>query len=59
MVQMVHREGVSHKGTKPDCTELNGPIKTARDRRSAILLGYQKDVMDVELMTHYIESETR
>jgi hypothetical protein len=29
---MVHPEGVSHKGTKPDCadrgTELNGPIKT-------------------------------
>jgi hypothetical protein len=30
MVQMVHPEGVSHKGTKPDYadrrTELNGPI---------------------------------
>jgi hypothetical protein len=23
------------------------------------LLGYQKDVMDVELMAHYIESQTR
>jgi hypothetical protein len=23
------------------------------------LLGYQKDVMDVELMAHYIESETK
>ena len=26
---------------------------------TAILLGYQKDVMDVELMAHYIESQTR
>jgi hypothetical protein len=23
------------------------------------VLGYQKDVMDVELMAHYIESQTR
>jgi hypothetical protein len=84
MVQMVHPEGLSHKGTKPDCaaqgTEPNGPIKP-RDRVSSrggtdsdcaegdrltdiafdgeqALVGYQKDVMDVELMALYIESQT-
>jgi hypothetical protein len=64
---MVHPEGVSHKGTKPDCadrgTELNGPHKTVLDRVSSRgdsdSLGYQKDVMDVELTAHYIESQTR
>jgi len=38
MVQMVHPEGASHKGTKPDCadrgTELNGSNKSVRDRVS-------------------------
>jgi hypothetical protein len=67
MVQMVHPEGVSQKGTKPASadrgTELNGPIKPCGigcpAAAAAILLGYQKDVMDVELVAHYIGSQTR
>jgi hypothetical protein len=82
MVQMVHPEGVSHKGAKPDGTdrgtELNAPIKPsgigcpARAAASPIelrvaymaliangLLGYQIDVIDVGLMAHYCESQTR
>jgi hypothetical protein len=82
MVQMVHPEGVSHKGTKPDgvdrSTEVNAPIKPCGmecpTAAAAILielrvadialmansvLGYQKDVMDVELMADYIDSQTR
>jgi hypothetical protein len=67
MVQMVHPEGLSHKGTKPCCADRVLAIPLARlvsmiDTSvlgATRLLGYQKDVMDVKLMAYYIESQTR
>jgi hypothetical protein len=38
---------------------LSRELQRSSAGATAILLGYQKDVMDVELVAHYIESQTR
>jgi hypothetical protein len=66
MMQMVHPEGLSHKDIKPCCGDRVLPIPLVRlvfmtdiALVASRLLGYQKDVMDAELMAYYIESQTR
>jgi hypothetical protein len=66
MMQMVHPEGLSHKDIEPCCADRILAIPLVRlvfmtdiALVASRLLGYQKDVMDAELMAYYIESQTR